>query len=207
MDKQLAADLYGTAFDAMIADGILVRTAHHQGDTLAINPAALWVDTDLAFLTTNGNKRRLAVPRQDADHLRNMPCLDAPRRLRNVIPTWGLVGRRFSQGDLRRVIAAEHTGLLGREEREALEQRFKAGSRNPGTKTCSRPRHPGDGCGHRRPILGAAVCRTPEPGQLPARIGRAGRRDGNAMITTLADGNSPHDLYFFAQTKECWPVR
>lgn len=34
------------------------------------------------------------------------------------------------------------------------------------------------------------------------RIGRAGRRDGNAMTTTLADGNSPHDLYFFAETEE-----
>ena len=34
------------------------------------------------------------------------------------------------------------------------------------------------------------------------RIGRAGRRDGNAMTTTLADGNSPHDLYFFAQPEE-----
>jgi DEAD/DEAH box helicase domain-containing protein len=121
MDKQLAADLYGTAFDAMIADGILARTAHHQGDTLAIN------DTDLAFLTTDGNKRRLAVPRQNADHLRNMPCLDAiGSRYHNVTPTAGdWWARRFSKGSLRRVVAAEHTGLLVGQEREALEIRFK----------------------------------------------------------------------------------
>ncbi|MGK5092814.1 hypothetical protein WDW89_12465 [Deltaproteobacteria bacterium TL4] len=34
------------------------------------------------------------------------------------------------------------------------------------------------------------------------RIGRAGRRDGNALATILADGNSPHDLYFFEDTQE-----
>src|SRR5690606_6700638 len=34
------------------------------------------------------------------------------------------------------------------------------------------------------------------------RIGRAGRVDGNAVTTTLADGSSPHDLYFFSETHE-----
>ena len=42
----------------------------------------------------------------------------------------------------------------------------------------------------------------PNQASFVQRIGRAGRRDGNAMTTTLADGNSPHDLYFFEQTHE-----
>ena len=42
----------------------------------------------------------------------------------------------------------------------------------------------------------------PNQASFLQRIGRAGRRDGNAMTTTLADGNSPHDLYFFEQTHE-----
>ena len=29
------------------------------------------------------------------------------------------------------------------------------------------------------------------------RVGRAGRRDGNAMVATLAYGARPHDLYFY----------
>ena len=41
----------------------------------------------------------------------------------------GWLAERFERGDLRRVIASEHTGLLDREEREALEIRFK--SRHP----------------------------------------------------------------------------
>ena len=42
----------------------------------------------------------------------------------------------------------------------------------------------------------------PNQASFLQRVGRAGRRDGNAMTTTLADGNSPHDLYFFAETEE-----
>ena len=34
------------------------------------------------------------------------------------------------------------------------------------------------------------------------RIGRAGRRDGNAFTLTLADGNSAHDQYFFLSPEE-----
>ena len=205
MDKQLAADLYRTAFDAMVADGILVRTLHHQGDTLAIDPSALWVDTGLAFLTTEGNKRRLAVAQRDADRLRDMPCLDAMEaRYRNVIPTAGdWWARRFSKGSLRRVIAAEHTGLLEREEREALEIRFKDKHPKPwyenllsATPTLEMGVDIGD-------LSSVLLCSVP-PNQASflQRTGRAGRRDGNAMTTTLADGNSPHDLYFFAETEE-----
>ena len=36
------------------------------------------------------------------------------------------MARRYREGDIRRVIAAEHTGLLERDDREKLEQRFKA---------------------------------------------------------------------------------
>ncbi|TNF51433.1 MAG: DUF1998 domain-containing protein, partial [Gammaproteobacteria bacterium] len=42
----------------------------------------------------------------------------------------------------------------------------------------------------------------PNQASFLQRMGRAGRRDGNALTTTLADGNSPHDLYFFAATEE-----
>ena len=97
-----------------------------------------------------------------------MPCLDAPQdSYIEAVEAPGWWAARFSQGDLRRVIAAEHTGLLGREEREALEQRFKA------HRTATLVRKPavghtdaGDGRGHRRPVVGAAVCRPTQPGQL-----------------------------------------
>ena len=203
--KGMAADLYRAAFDLLVAEGVLLRTMHHQGDTLALNPDALEIDTDVAFIATAGSKRRLAVPRQAADFLLGMPCLDAVEsEYELLIPEaadwWA---SRFSRGDLRRVIAAEHTGLLERQEREALELRFKDKQPKPwyenllsATPTLEMGVDIGD-------LSSVLLCSVP-PNQASflQRMGRAGRRDGNAMTTTLADGNSPHDLYFFAETEE-----
>jgi DEAD/DEAH box helicase domain-containing protein len=203
--KGLAADLYREALLALKEAGILELTAHHQGDTWAIKPEALVLDTEVAFVATAGSKRRLAVPRQDAEHLLGMACIDAPEfRYEAFIAQpddwWA---RRFSHGDLRRVIAAEHTGLLERPVREALEARFKSKQPKPwfenllsATPTLEMGVDIGD-------LSSVLLCSVP-PNQASflQRVGRAGRRDGNAMATTLADGNSPHDLYFFAETQE-----
>lgn len=205
LEKGLSADLYQAAFEMLLEDGILIHTLHHQGNTLALNPDALQLDTEVSFVTNKGSKRKLAVPRSDAEHLLGMPCLDAMEsQYEALIPVaadwWA---QRFSKGDLRRVIAAEHTGLLERPEREALESRFKDKNPKPwfenllsATPTLEMGVDIGD-------LSSVLLCSVP-PNQASflQRMGRAGRRDGNAMTTTLADGSSPHDLYFFAETEE-----
>ena len=133
-----------------------------------------------------------------------MPCLDAVHeRYDDVLPAGGWLIDRFSKGDLRRVIAAEHTGLLGREEREALEARFKAPQPRrwyenllSATPTLELGVDIGD-------LSSVLLCSVP-PTQASylQRVGRAGRRDGNALTTTLAEGSSPHDLYFFEDVQE-----
>lgn len=203
--KGMAADMNAAAVGLLVEEGVLIRTTHHLGDTLALNPDDLVLFTGLAFVATAGNKRRLAVPQDDAPHLLGMPCLDAVESsYEALIPeaaAWW--AHRFSHGDLRRVIAAEHTGLLERPLREALETRFKHKAPKPwfenllsATPTLEMGVDIGD-------LSSVLLCSVP-PNQASflQRTGRAGRRDGNAMTTTLADGNSPHDLYFFAETEE-----
>ena len=203
--KGMVVDIHAAAIGLLLEDGLLLKSTHHLGDTLALNPDALNLFTEVAFVATAGNKRRLAVPRHDASHLLGMPCLDAVESLYEaLIPEaadwWA---HRFSHGDLRRVIAAEHTGLLERSMREALEIRFKNKQPKPwfenllsATPTLEMGVDIGD-------LSSVLLCSVP-PNQASflQRTGRAGRRDGNAMTTTLADGNSPHDLYFFAETEE-----
>lgn len=205
LGKGLAAELYQAAFADLVHEGVLVLNTHHLGDTLALAPEVLRLETEVAFIATAGNKRRLAVPARDAAQLLDMPCLDAvesvyEQRMPAAQDWWA---RRFSQGDLRRVIAAEHTGLLERPVREALEGRFKDKQPRPwyenllsATPTLEMGVDIGD-------LSSVLLCSVP-PNQASflQRMGRAGRRDGNAMTTTLADGNSPHDLYFFAETEE-----
>jgi DEAD/DEAH box helicase domain-containing protein len=203
--KGMAAEMYQLAFADMVADGILVLTKHDLGDTLAIHPDALHLDTDVAFVATASGKRKLTAPRQDAEHLFGMPCVDAVElRYETLVPVasdwWA---KRFSQGDVRRVIAAEHTGLLERPVREALERRFKDKNPKPWYEnllSATPTLELGVDIGELSSVLLCSV--PPNQASFLQRMGRAGRRDGNAMTTTLADGNSPHDLYFFAETDE-----
>lgn len=205
LGRGMAAEMYGDALQALEAAGLLLRTAHHQGDTWALNPDGLWLHTEVAFVATSDGKRRMPVPADMAPHLMGMPCLDAPE-LRYALlmpPAINWWAQRYSQGDLRRVIAAEHTGLLERKAREELEARFKSKQPQPwfenllsATPTLEMGVDIGD-------LSSVLLCSVP-PNQASflQRVGRAGRSDGNAMTTTLADGNSPHDLYFFAEIQE-----
>src|SRR5262249_48350973 len=47
-----------------------------------------------------------------------------------------------------------------------------------------------------------ALCSMPpKPGNFIQRAGRAGRRDGNSVVLTMAEGE-PHDLFFFEEPRE-----
>ncbi len=203
--KGMAADMYLKAFDLLVQDGVLIRTSHTLGDTLGLNPETLRISTDVAYIATRGGKRRLAVHREDAEHLLGMICLDAidiqyEETMPKAASWWA---ERFSRGHVRRVIAAEHTGLLERPDREALEARFKDKSPKPWFEnllSATPTLEMGVDIGSLSSVLLCSV--PPNQASFLQRVGRAGRRDGNALTTTLADGNSPHDLYFFAETQE-----
>lgn len=196
--------IYTEAIKALEQEGVLLRIDVDPVDVIALNPAALMLETRLSRLVSAQGKRGLTVPADAADALFGMPCLDAPQdRYAEKMDTGSWLARRFSRGELRRVFSAEHTGLLQRDQREALELRFKAKMQHPwyenllsATPTLEMGVDIGD-------LSSVLLCSVP-PNQASylQRIGRAGRRDGNAFTTTLADGASPHDLYFFEDTNE-----
>src|SRR5918999_4645502 len=115
------------------------------------------------------------------------------------------MARRYREGDIRRVIAAEHTGLLERDDREKLEERFKASGADAkpwyeNLLSATPTLEMGVDIGSLSSLLLCSV--PPTQASYLQRVGRAGRRDGNALTTTLAEGNSPHDLYFFEDVRE-----
>lgn len=204
LPNKAVGDIYSRAIDVLVQQGILLRLATDPADVIGLNPAALVLETRLVKLVSAQGKRALTVPAEAADALLGMPCLDAPQEsYADKVNAGGWLAKRFSRGDLRRVFSAEHTGLLQREQREALELRFKAKIQKPwyenllsATPTLEMGVDIGD-------LSSVLLCSVP-PNQASylQRIGRAGRRDGNAFTTTLADGASPHDLYFFEDTNE-----
>ncbi len=205
LGEDVAESLYVAAISDLEARGVFVRTPSDLGDTLALSADCLLLQTEVVQLSSGQGKRKLTVPADAADALSGMPCLDATAEVYDdkirVPDSWFI--ERFSKGDLRRVIASEHTGLLERPEREALETRFKSKDPKPwfenllsATPTLELGVDIGD-------LSSVLLCSVP-PTQASylQRIGRAGRRDGNAITVTLADGGSPHDLYFFEEVHE-----
>ncbi len=196
--------IYHRCIDLLVTNNLLVKTESTMGFSIALADDGLNLYTHVSFMKTGDGKRQLSVPAIVADQLIGMPCLDAPAfQYETVHKPEGWLAKKFSYGDLKRVIAAEHTGLLERGDREQLETRFKSRQPQPwfenllsATPTLEMGVDIGD-------LSSVLLCSVP-PSQASflQRIGRAGRRDGNALATTLADGNSPHDLYFFAETNE-----
>lgn len=196
--------MYSAAIDALEAQGLVTRVAGRPGEVVGLNAAQLKLDTRVSRLISKQGKRALSVPSIVAEELLGMPCLQAPQEVyeeRQDGEHW--FARQFSRADLRRIFSAEHTSLLGRDQREALEQRFKQKEAKPwyenllsATPTLEMGVDIGD-------LSSVMLCSVP-PNQASylQRIGRAGRRDGNAFTSTLADGASPHDLYFFEDTAE-----
>ena len=69
--------LHEAAVAALEQERVLVRTAGTYGDSLALEPGALVLRTDLAMLSNGGGQRRVVVPADEAQPLVGMPCLDA----------------------------------------------------------------------------------------------------------------------------------
>ena len=197
-------DLYQRAIQELASEGVLLINNGLIGDTVGLNPERLYLRSDVVQLVSQQGKHRLTVPRDLAEKLRGMPCLNALQESYEEISDGvGWLGDHFSRRDLRRVIAAEHTGLLDRKEREQLETRFK--SRNPepwyeNLLSATPTLEMGVDIGDLSTVM--LCCVPPNQASYLQRIGRAGRRDGNAVTTTLAEGNSPHDLYFYEETEE-----
>ena len=204
LPSNICEPLYHAAIAVAEAVGLCVRTSSRRGDAVALAPDALDLHTHTCSLQAAVGRRRLTVPTEVAPRLLGMPCLDAPQdHYEKVVeaPGW------WAAGSVRATCAAslpQNTPACSvREEREALERRFKAREPQPWYEnllSATPTLEMGVDIGDLSSVLLCAV--PPNQASFLQRIGRAGRRDGNAMTTTLADGNSPHDLYFFEQTHE-----
>lgn len=109
-------------------------------------------------------------------------------------------GRLFTSGDIARINAKEHTGLLERDDREALEvdfKRSKDGQKvwDPNVLSCTPTLEMGIDIGDLSTVILCSV--PPAQAQFLQRTGRAGRKDGNALTLAIAAAK-PHDLYFYA---------
>ena len=109
---------------------------------------------------------------------------------------------QYLNGDIHRINPAEHTGLLNRDEREELENRFKSNTSkrwDPNLISATPTLEMGVDIGDLSSVLLCSV--PPNQSKFIQRIGRSGRCNGSALNITVAAAK-PHDLYFFRDPAE-----
>ena len=195
-------------FRAMEDAGLAHKVNTDQGrHAWGLAPDRLYVTAQVAEMADSATPagRPLVVPGQEAGMWQGVPSLDlavsgAYGRHRKCSPTW--FGGLYRKMDVRRIVAAEHTALLSREERERVQDRFTASAYrpwDPNVLSATPTLELGIDVGDLSTVMLCSV--PPAPANYVQRAGRAGRRDGNAFSLAVAAGR-PHDLYFYAEPSD-----
>ncbi|MDE0177891.1 MAG: DEAD/DEAH box helicase [Bryobacterales bacterium] len=202
---QNAGDVLRVTMDVLVAAGLVRTLPTRRTKVWALDPERLYVTTDTAVVRSENSQRALVVPTDEPDLWLGVPCLDVGAQDRYATqepgePTWA--GRLYRDSEIRRIVSAEHTALVPREERDRLQERFAASDAKPwepnllsATPTLELGVDIGD-------LSTVVMCSVPPaPVNYVQRTGRAGRRDGNSLTMTVATGQ-PHDLYYYADPQE-----
>ena len=201
VDRRQMEQVLVEALDALVVSGLLHQEINERGAKLwSLNPEVLTISTDVQAVECEGY-RPLHVAAARSRSWLGLPMLGAthPDLLyENVVPVRDSLYRNlFRYGEIHRVIAHEHTGLLSTSERVRVENSFIKGKKPweynllSATPTLEMGIDIGD-------LSSVLLCSVP-PAQANylQRVGRGGRRDGNSFVLTVANGR-PHDLVFYA---------
>ncbi len=193
---------------ALVDVGILdERDARNNVRVWGLRPDALRLTNRVAAVRCERCGHRTAIATDQAAVWNGAPCPSGRCGGHCQVgggPPDDYFGRLYSSGDVARIFVEEHTGLLKRAQREEVEAEFKAEGPArrpwfPNLLSCTPTLEMGIDIGD---LSTAVLCSVP-PGQANylQRIGRAGRRDGNALVLTVANARN-HDLYFYEQPEE-----
>ncbi|MEM9148860.1 MAG: DEAD/DEAH box helicase [Cyanobacteria bacterium P01_F01_bin.3] len=202
----LIAEQFELIYDLVLAELVHqnILELHYTRNThrvWGLNPSALHLHRASIQLACDTCCDPHTANPDELDLWIGMPCQQPhcsghyhPSDLRNL----DFYKNLYTRGEVWRIFAQEHTGLLEREVRETLEDRFINGDRrsDPNLLSATSTLEMGINIGDLSSTLLCSV--PPTQANYQQRIGRAGRRDGNAFVGAIANGR-PHDLYFWAE--------
>ncbi len=197
-------DIVRPAVTRLVKADVLVELKSKKSTAYGLAPMDLFVTRDIVAVGCEHCGRAVVTPRNEGERWAGGTCpvyrcpgaLSAPHAPRATYYT-----RMFRAGRVQRIFPHEHTGLLDRPVRESVEERFSKGD-DPGapnvlvaTATLEMGVDVGD-------LSATLLCSVPpSTANYLQRIGRAGRKTGNALCLTMAVAQ-PHDLYFHAEPTE-----
>lgn len=197
--------LYRLIFGVLIKAKLLLEKEVKDSSVWMINPQKLYISNDVGVVRCSKCKHRLSLVSKQKQSAIGGCCLrkECVGHYEEYVIKEDYYKLLYSHGDLQRVVAREHTGLLKREDREKVENEFIGRKEHESWKTNLLSATPtlemGIDIGDLSSVM---LCSVPPNGaNYLQRIGRAGRNDGNAFNATLANA-TPHDLYFYSDPNE-----
>lgn len=192
----------------LVKSGLVVNMPSPAGYTIwGLNKQKAFISGNVSQFVCDVCGSVISVAEENEDVWEGAPCIGNRCRgylQRSLDAELGYYGKLYSNGNMVRVIAREHTGMLERDEREELERVFKRSSKekmpwDANLLSCTPTLEMGIDIGDLSTVV---LCNIPPvQSQYLQRTGRAGRKDGNALTVAVANAR-PHDLYFYADPLE-----
>lgn len=198
-----AEPIYEETLSVLLEARLITERLIQGGRVWALDPAAFQTSTQVLQLRCDTCQYALSLSKGESAVMHGARCLNFRCGGRLCVQPVGddYYRRLYESGAVQRIFAAEHTGLLTRERREEVEDRFKELSipGDPNLLSCTPTLEMGINIGD---LSSVALCSVPpKPSNYLQRAGRAGRKEGNAFVFTVANAR-PHDLFFFFEPEE-----
>lgn len=194
--------LYRRALQRLTERGLVAQyVADNRASVFGLRREAMMLTKRVAVLLCTTCRHEEIVPAAVAAEWEGRTCLRyrcAGALHQQHESNASYYGRRYRSGEVERVFAQEHTGLLSREVRERIENEFKRPTQPaaPNLFVCTPTLELGVDIGD---LSATVLCSVPPTtANFLQRVGRAGRVTGNALCLTMAE-DRPHDLYFHAE--------
>ncbi len=209
VDPKQARELNHAVFSMLAAEDVLIARTTAKGATVyGLDPVRIEV-SDIAEVGDDaeptGLRCDVCVDRFSASAASlppwvGQPCLRfrCPGHYRPApVDDANYYRHLYRTGELRRVVTAEHTSLLTRKQREALEDAFKRGDAPdaPNVITATPTLEMGIDIGDLSAVMLTSVPQS--QASYVQRVGRAGRRSGNSLVTTFVR-TDPRNLYYLS---------
>lgn len=202
-NSSLFNDFMRRLFDAMTEVGLLNKE-EQGGGNYAINPEHIWVSKNVKHIQCDLCQSRLCVAAED-ECAEGTHCLDYKCKgtySEETKPELNYYQQVYNRNFSPRVHAHEHTGLLDRHDREALEKDFKEhpNSNSVNVLSATSTLEMGIDIGDLNVMGNTNV--PPKPSNFLQRVGRAGRKEGAALVLNYSHAGEPHDMYYYAYPLE-----